>query len=50
MRPNQSRASAFQMSASQKRTVHILALFAIPEVLAVTGIYIWWTRRQTARR
>jgi ABC-type uncharacterized transport system involved in gliding motility auxiliary subunit len=50
VRPNQSRASAFQMSASQKRTVHIFALFAIPEVLAVAGIYIWWTRRQAARR
>jgi uncharacterized iron-regulated membrane protein len=38
------------MSASQKRAVHILALFAIPEVLAVMGVYIWWTRRQVARR
>jgi ABC-type uncharacterized transport system involved in gliding motility auxiliary subunit len=50
VRPNRSRASAFQMSASQKRVVHILALFAIPEVLAVMGVYIWWTRRQVARR
>jgi ABC-type uncharacterized transport system involved in gliding motility auxiliary subunit len=50
VRPNRPRASSFQMSASQKRVVQILALFAIPEVLAVVGIYIWWTRRQTARR
>jgi ABC-type uncharacterized transport system involved in gliding motility auxiliary subunit len=50
VRPNRSRASQFQMSASQKRTVQLLALFAIPEVLAVVGVYIWWTRRQTARR
>jgi hypothetical protein len=38
------------MAASQKRTVQLLALFAIPEVLAVVGVFIWWTRRQTARR
>jgi ABC-type uncharacterized transport system involved in gliding motility auxiliary subunit len=50
VRPNRSRASQIQMSASQKRAVQILALFAIPEVLAVVGVYIWWTRRQTARR
>ena len=50
VRPNRSRASQIQMSASQKRTVQLLALFAIPEVLAVVGVYIWWTRRQTARR
>jgi ABC-type uncharacterized transport system involved in gliding motility auxiliary subunit len=50
VRPNRARTSGFQMSASQKRMVQILALFAIPEVLAVVGVYIWWTRRQTARR
>ena len=50
VRPNRSRASGFQMSASQKRAVQLLALFAIPEFLAVVGVYIWWTRRQTARR
>jgi ABC-type uncharacterized transport system involved in gliding motility auxiliary subunit len=50
VRPNRSRASTLQMTASQRRGVQILALFAIPEVLAVTGVFIWWTRRQTARR
>jgi hypothetical protein len=50
VRPNRSRASGIQMSAAQKRRVQFLALFAIPEVLAVVGVYIWWTRRQTARR
>jgi ABC-type uncharacterized transport system involved in gliding motility auxiliary subunit len=50
VRPNRPRASNFQISASQKRAVQIVALFAIPEVLAVAGVYIWWTRRQTARR
>jgi ABC-type uncharacterized transport system involved in gliding motility auxiliary subunit len=38
------------MSAAQKRRVQILALFAVPEILAVVGVFIWWTRRQTARR
>ena len=50
VRPNRPRASKFQMSASQKRVVQIFALFAIPEILAVAGVYVWWTRRQTARR
>jgi ABC-type uncharacterized transport system involved in gliding motility auxiliary subunit len=50
VRPNRSRGSQFQMSASQKRAVQILALFAIPEALAVTGVFIWWRRRRTARR
>jgi ABC-type uncharacterized transport system involved in gliding motility auxiliary subunit len=50
VRPNLSRASSFQMSATQKRTIQLLALFAIPEALAVVGVTIWWTRRQTARR
>jgi ABC-type uncharacterized transport system involved in gliding motility auxiliary subunit len=50
VRPNRARASGIQMSASQKRTIQLLALFAIPEILAVVGVYIWWTRRQTARR
>jgi len=50
VRPNRPRASGLQMSASQTRMVQIPALFAIPEALAVMGVYIWWTRRQTARR
>ncbi len=50
IRPNRARASSLQMSASQRRGVQILALFAIPEVLAVTGVFVWWTRRQTASR
>ncbi len=50
VRPHQARASQFQMSASQRRAIQMLALFAIPEFLAVVGVYIWWTRRQTARR
>ncbi|MFB3117455.1 MAG: hypothetical protein ACE1ZP_01700, partial [Myxococcota bacterium] len=50
VRPNRPRASTLRMTASQRRGVQILALFAIPEVLAVTGVFIWWTRRQTARR
>jgi ABC-type uncharacterized transport system involved in gliding motility auxiliary subunit len=50
IRPNRSRASQIQMSAAQTRMVQILALFAIPEALAVAGVFIWWTRRQTARQ
>jgi ABC-type uncharacterized transport system involved in gliding motility auxiliary subunit len=50
VRPNQSRASRFQLTASQANTIRLFSLFALPEALAVVGVFIWWTRRQTARR
>ncbi|HXV37748.1 MAG TPA: Gldg family protein [Myxococcota bacterium] len=50
VRPNRSRASRFEMSAAQRRAIQIGALFAIPELLAMAGVLIWWTRRQPARQ
>jgi ABC-type uncharacterized transport system involved in gliding motility auxiliary subunit len=50
VRPNQSRASRFQLTASQANTIRLFSLFALPEALAVVGVFIWWTRRQTDRR
>jgi ABC-type uncharacterized transport system involved in gliding motility auxiliary subunit len=50
VRPNRSRASRFQLTASQANTIRLFSLFALPEALAVVGVFIWWTRRQTDRR
>jgi len=50
VRPNQSRASGLQMNALQFERIRLIALFAIPEALAVAGVFIWWRRRQPARR
>jgi ABC-type uncharacterized transport system involved in gliding motility auxiliary subunit len=50
VRPNQSRASRFQLTASQANSIRLFSLFALPEALAVVGVFIWWTRRQTDRR
>ncbi len=47
VRPNRSRASRFQVTAAQAETIRLFALFALPEALAVVGVFIWWTRRQT---
>jgi len=50
VRPNRSRASRFQLTTSQANTIRLFSLFALPEALAATGVFIWWTRRQTPRR
>jgi ABC-type uncharacterized transport system involved in gliding motility auxiliary subunit len=50
IRPNQSRASRFQLSAEQFRTIRMLSLFVLPEVIAVLGVFTWWSRRNPARQ
>jgi ABC-type uncharacterized transport system involved in gliding motility auxiliary subunit len=50
VRPNRSRASRFQLTAAQANSIRLFSLFALPEALAAVGVFIWWTRRQTARR
>lgn len=50
VRPNRARASRFQITAAQAQTIRLFALFALPELLAVAGVFIWWTRRQTGNR
>jgi ABC-type uncharacterized transport system involved in gliding motility auxiliary subunit len=47
VRPNQSRASRFQPTAEQFQRIRLLSLFVLPELLAILGVFTWWSRRQT---
>jgi ABC-type uncharacterized transport system involved in gliding motility auxiliary subunit len=48
VRPNKSRASRFQLTAEQFRTIRQLSLFVLPEAIAVLGVLTWWSRRHPA--
>jgi hypothetical protein len=48
VRPNQSRASRFELTAAQFRSIRTLSLFVLPQVIAVLGVFTWWSRRNTA--
>jgi hypothetical protein len=48
IRPNTSRASRFQLSLDQFRTIRSLSLFVLPEMIAVLGVFTWWSRRNPA--
>jgi ABC-type uncharacterized transport system involved in gliding motility auxiliary subunit len=49
IRPAQSRATRFQLSAEQFRTIRSLSLFVLPEAIAVLGVFTWWSRRHPTR-
>jgi ABC-type uncharacterized transport system involved in gliding motility auxiliary subunit len=49
VRPNQARASRFQLSSAQFRTIRSLSLFVLPEAIAVLGVFTWWSRRHPVR-
>jgi ABC-type uncharacterized transport system involved in gliding motility auxiliary subunit len=46
LRPNTSRASRLQMSIEELDTIQYLALFVVPEGIAVVGVVAWWLRRR----
>ncbi len=48
VRPNQSRASRFQLTAEQFHAIRSASLFVLPEAIAVLGVFTWWTRRHPA--
>jgi ABC-type uncharacterized transport system involved in gliding motility auxiliary subunit len=48
VRPNRSRASRFQLTSEQFRTIRTMSLFVLPEAIAVLGVFTWWSRRNTA--
>ena len=50
IRPRLSRASRFQLSADQFLRIRSLSLFVLPEVIAVIGVFVWWSRRRAAER
>jgi ABC-type uncharacterized transport system involved in gliding motility auxiliary subunit len=45
VRPNRSRASRFQPTAEQFQRIRMLSLFVLPQLLAVLGVFTWWSRR-----
>ena len=45
IRPRLSRASRFELDATQFRTIVLLSLFVLPEGIAVLGVFAWWMRR-----
>ena len=45
VRPNTSRASRFQPTAEQFQRIRMLSLFVLPQLLAVLGVFTWWSRR-----
>lgn len=49
VRPNVSRASTFQMTQAEFRTIQTLSLFLLPEAIAVFGVVTWWLRRKAPR-
>ena len=50
IRPRLSRASRFQLSQEQFRTIRSLSLFVLPEAIAIIGVFVWWSRRRPAER
>ena len=50
IRPKLSRASRFQLSSDQFLRIRSLSLFVLPEVIAVIGVFVWWSRRRAAER
>jgi hypothetical protein len=45
VRPNQARASRFQLTGEQFAWMRTLSLFVLPESIAVLGVLAWWSRR-----
>jgi ABC-type uncharacterized transport system involved in gliding motility auxiliary subunit len=50
VRPGQARASRLQLSAEQFLEIRYLALFVMPELIAILGVIAWWRRRRAPGR
>lgn len=50
VRPGQPRASRLQLSSEQFLEIRYLALFVMPELIAVFGVIAWWQRRRAPGR
>jgi ABC-type uncharacterized transport system involved in gliding motility auxiliary subunit len=48
VRPNVARGSTVSMTAGQLQLIQYLALFVVPEGIAVVGVLAWWLRRRVA--
>jgi hypothetical protein len=50
IRPNQSRASRLTLSTEQLSTIRYVALFVLPQTIALVGVLAWWSRRRAPGR
>ena len=50
VRPGQPRASRLQLTSEQFLEIRYLALFVMPELIALLGVIAWWQRRRAPGR
>ncbi|MCL4684180.1 Gldg family protein [Myxococcota bacterium] len=50
IRPNQSRASRLLLSTEQLSQIRYVALFLLPQGIAIIGVLAWWSRRRAPGR
>ncbi|RIK99998.1 MAG: hypothetical protein DCC71_19520 [Proteobacteria bacterium] len=50
VRPARSRASRLTLSSEQFSQIRSLSLFVLPELIAVLGVWAWWSRRRAPGR
>jgi gliding motility-associatede transport system auxiliary component len=50
IRPAKSRASRLSLSEEQFTEIRSLSLFVLPELIAVLGVWAWWSRRRAPGR
>jgi len=50
VRPGQARASRLQLTSEQFLEIRYLALFVMPEGIALLGVIAWWQRRRAPGR
>jgi ABC-type uncharacterized transport system involved in gliding motility auxiliary subunit len=50
IRPAHSRASRLTLSEQQFDEIRALSLFVLPELIAVFGVWAWWSRRRAPGR
>jgi ABC-type uncharacterized transport system involved in gliding motility auxiliary subunit len=50
VRPVKSRASRLQLTEEQFSQIRALALFVLPELIAIAGVLAWWSRRRAPGR
>jgi len=50
VRPVKSRASRLQLTEAQFSQIRALSLFVLPELIAIAGVFAWWSRRRAPGR
>ena len=50
VRPPRSRASRLTLSSEQFSQIRALSLFVLPQLIAVAGVWAWWSRRRAPGR